>query len=146
MPAFRGRGSLGSWDDLAAVATGDMGDVDPAEVLLVDELVEGQVEAADEFEEAAVFFERSADDVGGLAPEVLGVAHSSDFGVEAAATVAGCDYDWSPEGFPQWVEDVVDKVVEGHYRGIGGGVFDAETTRGGRVAEFGDCEVLHNSD
>ncbi len=80
--------SVRSGDDLAAVAAGDMGDVYPAVVLFVDELVEWQSEAADEFEEAAVFFAGAADNVGGLAPEMLGVAHSSDFGVEPAATVA----------------------------------------------------------
>lgn len=131
-------------DYLASVASGNVRNVYPTVILLVDELVEGKPERLYELEEAPVFLGGTCDDVCGLPAEVLRIARTADFVVEAAAAEARRDEYWAPESLAQGVEHIVDEGVQGGDYGVGGDVYDAEAARRRRVGKFGDCEIFHS--
>ena len=128
---------------LAAVAAGAVADVDPAATFLVDALVNGQVEALDERQQAAVSSGRADGDVGGLATLVLAARCAAHGLVQRGTAVAAVHPDGATPGFAQGIEHLVNQFVQGPDRTGGRRVVDVQATGGVRPRQLVDGEVFH---
>ena len=127
----------------ASVEARAVAHMNPTAAFLVDALVNGEVEALDECQQAAVGARRADGDVGGLAALVLACRSAAYQFVQHGAAVAAVDPDGAAPGVAQRVEDV---VHEGMERGDGTGgrrVVYAQASCGIRTCEFLDGEVSH---
>ena len=122
---------------------GAVAHVDPAAAFLVDTLVNGEVEALDQGQQAAVAGRRADGDVGGLAALMLAAGRAAYDTVQSGASVAAVHMDGATPGVAQRVKDIVHKGVQGLDRAGGRHVVDAQTGSGVRPHEFFDGEVSH---
>ena len=91
---------------------GAVADVDPAAAFLVDALVDGEVEALDQGQQAAVGAAGADGDVGGFASLVLAAGGAANNLVELGTAVAAVHVDGAAPRLPQRVKDVVHEGVE----------------------------------
>ena len=114
----------------AAVVAGAVAHVDPAAAFLVDALVNWEVEALDQGQQAAVAGRRTDGDVGGLAALVLAAGRTAHDSVQSGTAVAAVHVDGSAPGVAQRVKDVVHEGVQGLDGAGGRHVVDAQTGSG----------------
>lgn len=96
----------------AAVAPCAMADVNPTAAFLVDALVDGQVQALDERQQAAVAAACADGDVGRLASLMLAAGCASHGFVQQGAAVAAVDADGAAPGLAQRVEHLVNQFLQ----------------------------------
>ena len=127
----------------AAVAVLAVAHVDPAAVLLVDALVDGQVELLDERQQPAVVVLGTHGDVGGLTALVLAVGRATHNPVQLGTAVAAVDPDGTAPRLAQWVEHRCHQFVQGGDGAVGRRVVDTQLSGGCRSGQFLDSEVFH---
>lgn len=135
------------FDNLTTQVARDIRDVEPAVVVLGDEL--GKLDLArllhllDEVEQPSVVGPVAGDEVGGTAQEVMAVLGTAHEGVELLAAVAAAHDDGLAPRCADGVEELVYKHVQQVIGTLGRAVVDTLTLRRGTGGEFFQTKIFH---
>ena len=117
----------------------------PAEVVLIDGLIHGQVELAQQPVETLVFSSRASGDVGGLPQHVLAGRHTAHRLVERRAAVAAVHMDGRAPRLAQRVEHILHECGEVVNHLLRRCVVDAPQPGSSGACELRNSEILHDN-
>ena len=134
-----------SYRKIAAAVAGSIAHMNPAEIVLVDGLVNRQVELAKQPVETLVLVLGAGGDVGGFAQNMLTCRYTAHRHVESRAAVAAVHMDGRSPCLAQRVEDILDESGEVVNHLLRRCVVDAPQPGSSGAGKLRDSKIVHDS-